>query len=171
MEKVVVVPNPPQIGFIPSLDIPYSDMVLIDRSIAEQSTMYRQIIPYIVFTYKHYVMMYQRCNGGEKRLNNLWSIGIGGHMNSFYMDIEIARELREEVVIGSKILDKIFLGSLLLNDSPVNLVHWGLVWQYKLDKPYMCSADESVQHLVFSSHPESQELEPWSKEILCRLQR
>ena len=83
----------------------------LPRSRAEQDPAFKQIIPYIVFTFEGTILRYVRgAKSGEKRLVDKASIGIGGHINdsdeslfSFDKDAyraavhrEVAEELRFE---------------------------------------------------------------------------
>ena len=54
----------------------------VPRSAAEEDTKKKQIIPYIILQTADGGMTaaYNR-QGSEKRLHDLWSIGIGGHIN------------------------------------------------------------------------------------------
>lgn len=54
----------------------------VDRWMAEQDATILQLIPYIVLMKNDKkIFSYQRKGGGEKRLDGLCSIGIGGHIN------------------------------------------------------------------------------------------
>ena len=54
----------------------------LPRSRAEQDPAFKQIIPYIVFTFEGTILRYVRgAKSGEKRLVDKASIGIGGHIN------------------------------------------------------------------------------------------
>lgn len=60
---------------------------------------YLQLLPYVAIEQGGKLLTYQRKKGGEKRLDALWSIGIGGHISdadhSWRDGLE--REIREEV--------------------------------------------------------------------------
>jgi predicted NUDIX family phosphoesterase len=63
------------------------------RSAMESDTRYKQIIPYLIFEYRqHYFLMQRRHNASEARLQNKFSLGIGGH-------------IRQEDMIGKNIFD------------------------------------------------------------------
>jgi len=58
------------------------------RARAETDPAYKQIIPYVVLQAPgppgrpHHYMIFQRVQGGDPRLGRLYSIGLGGHINS-----------------------------------------------------------------------------------------
>jgi predicted NUDIX family phosphoesterase len=52
----------------------------IDRNTAETDSTFKQIIPYILVYYDNKLVVYQRKDYTEKRLLNLYSIGVGGHI-------------------------------------------------------------------------------------------
>jgi len=52
------------------------------RSIAENSRIFKQVIPYVIVTYKDKYLLFQRKEGqAEQRLHNKFSLGVGGHIN------------------------------------------------------------------------------------------
>lgn len=54
----------------------------IDRWLAENDSTVLQLIPYVILYSPDFrIFSYQRKGGGEKRLDGLMSIGIGGHIN------------------------------------------------------------------------------------------
>ncbi len=59
-----------------------SDFAWKDRSRVEMDPSYKQIIPYIVIQTRDILKtaIYRR-KGSEKRLHDLWSMGLGGHIN------------------------------------------------------------------------------------------
>ena len=67
--------------------------------------------------------------GGDARLHDLWSIGVGGHLNPGDGDVEggLRREWAEEVVAA---FEPAFEPVGLLNDdtTPVGAVHVGIVF-------------------------------------------
>jgi len=63
------------------------------RSEMETDTSYKQIIPYLVFTYDNKLfVMQRRSDASESRLKNKYSLGIGGH-------------IRQEDITGKNIFD------------------------------------------------------------------
>ena len=103
----------------------------VDREKAEKNEDWRQIIPYVTFLDDGKILLVRRTeNQSEERLHNLYSIGIGGHINdSDGEDPDEAfkrglfREIEEE--IDAKISNLKFVG--LINDlsKEVSRVHMG----------------------------------------------
>jgi predicted NUDIX family phosphoesterase len=104
------------------------------RSEVETDASVKQLIPYAVIRRADEIFAYQRGKaGGENRLHDLWSIGVGGHICREDGDsIEDAyrtgflRELDEEVSIGGPFSDRI-VGLLYDPRTPVGTVHVGVV--------------------------------------------
>ena len=77
------------------------------RNELEEDPSFKQIIPYAVISHKRIPFyLFKRTSGQtEKRLQNLFSLGVGGHMNpgnsmepeEQYLIDELKRELFEEV--------------------------------------------------------------------------
>lgn len=95
-------------------NITLPDIVWVKRGPAEHDDTYRQILPYCLVVDKDLnILTYQRGKGGgEDRLHNLYSIGIGGHVDlydeyghplqSYYgnhINDSLERELQEEIYI------------------------------------------------------------------------
>lgn len=126
--------------------------VLTDRTFCETDTHYLQLIPYITYwrTAKSgevEVLMYQRgSGGGESRLHEKYSVGIGGHIEDMpklpsvdLVDVLLATATREtEEEIGTSIYntadsrdkliqaisDGLHSGTLYTNSfTPVDAVH------------------------------------------------
>src|SRR5687768_11211932 len=54
----------------------------MDRKEAEVNPAFKQIIPYCVLSCDDKIFVYQRTKkGGDSRLHDLYSIGVGGHIN------------------------------------------------------------------------------------------
>ena len=102
------------------------------RSIMEQDNTYKQIIPYLVFTHQgQYFLMQREKNISEKRLQNKFSLGIGGHIrkedmvNNSIFDWA-TREFHEEISYdGSVAVETI--GILNDDSNEVGKVHLGIV--------------------------------------------
>jgi predicted NUDIX family phosphoesterase len=123
----------------------YKNSIFVDRRSAEGNPTVKQLIPYVTIHENGKIFSYKRA-GSEKRLHDLYSIGLGGHINpcdfrsSFETTIRanIFRELLEELYlqVGSNILDFDYLGLRLrgviyLDDGCglVNSDHIGLLYE------------------------------------------
>jgi predicted NUDIX family phosphoesterase len=70
------------------------------RAEMERDRSWKQVIPYLVLRDgSRYFLMRRTSAGGDARLHDLWTIGVGGHVNPGDGDIAggLRREWREEV--------------------------------------------------------------------------
>lgn len=106
------------------------DGFFMRRGDAEEDPTHKQVIPYLVLRDgDRWFLMRRTRAGGDARLHDLWSIGVGGHLNPGDGDIEggLRREWAEEVVAD---FEPDFEPVGLLNDdtTPVGAVHLGVVF-------------------------------------------
>ncbi len=99
------------------------------RTAMESDPGYKQIIPYLVLRDGDaYFLMRRTRAGGDARLHDRWSIGVGGHLNPGDDDLAggLRREWREELVAD---FEPAFSPFALLNDdtTDVGVVHLGVV--------------------------------------------
>lgn len=123
----------------------------LPRDEAEQSTTHKQIIPYVALVNeKQEIFAYRRNKaGGESRLHDQWSIGIGGHINSQdgegYEALKqgTQRELHEEINLQVKWMTLLsaIIGLINHDEDDVGRVHTGIAIVLKLD-------DETIQHVL-----------------------
>lgn len=104
------------------------------RNDVENDGRYKQIIPYIIFRNKNRFFVYKRLkSSNERRLHNLYSIGIGGHINpsdNLNNDIIVdamKREFSEEIDYPYKYNYNI-IGYINNDSTPVDKVHFGVVF-------------------------------------------
>lgn len=102
----------------------------VRRGDAEEDPAHKQVIPYLVLRDgERWFLMRRTRAGGDARLHDRWSIGVGGHLNPGDGDVlgGLRREWDEEVVAD-------FVPSFtpvgLLNDdtTAVGAVHVGIVY-------------------------------------------
>lgn len=118
-----------------------------DRAQAEEDPEHKQIIPYILLQTRDRQMTaaYLR-KGSEARLHDLWSVGIGGHINpedktesgTDFKKILMAgmsRELDEELVERPASDPVTFLGVISEDITPVGSVHLGAVFRLETTSP------------------------------------
>jgi predicted NUDIX family phosphoesterase len=105
------------------------------RSAMETDPSFKQVIPYLVLRDDaRYFLMRRTCAGGDARLHDLYSIGVGGHLNpgDGGLGQGLLREWEEE-------LDAAFVPEFrmvgLLNDdtTDVGRVHIGAVFEADAD--------------------------------------
>lgn len=117
-----------------------------DRPEAEKDASLKQIIPYIVLQSKDLsqTAVYMR-QGSEKRLHDLWSLGIGGHINpedssesgSSFESVLLSgmrRELDEELVNRPERELPRFMGIISEDITDVGKVHLGAVFRILTDQ-------------------------------------
>lgn len=132
-------------GFIPVSDIKFEveDIWVGPRTLLEQDSNFKHIIPYIVIKHKDTFLVYQRTStGGEGRLHGNHSIGFGGHID--VGDVEYAnngetidvfksilysaeRELYEELYLDYYTSKNDIIGFLYDDTNSVGEVHLGVV--------------------------------------------
>ncbi len=104
------------------------------RGEVEEDPTYQQIIPYVVFRHGDRYFLTKRLKASsEKRLRQLYSLGVGGHINPG--DLEhgdpiqdgLRREFEEECVYEGS-FEARMLGLLNDESSPVSKVHLGVVF-------------------------------------------
>ncbi|MBU1238726.1 hypothetical protein KKF84_03435 [Myxococcota bacterium] len=156
----------------------------VERPHAEKDSSFKQIIPYVVIRRGADVFLFKRLKGGgEARLHNLYSVGVGGHINP--SEVESAekgygfiteggrRELLEEVgYLGDAPLEP--LGLLNDDTNEVGSVHLGVV--LLLDLPLgadLISTEEKVLEGSFVPMKKVHEMvadctfESWSEIVLA----
>ena len=101
------------------------------RAALETDPSWKQIVPYLVLRDDARIFLRQRTRaGGDARLHDRWSIGIGGHVEQGDGDHlgGLRREWEEE--IEADFLPRWRLVGLLNDDAtPVGAVHLGLVYE------------------------------------------
>lgn len=149
------------------------------RGDAEEDESYKQPIPYMVLKRGTEVFVYERLSGGgEARLHNKLSLGVGGHMNpiegkAFFSELlteNTLRELEEEVAIKGYEVKKEDLKVVgLINDDEdsVGRVHLGLLGVIELPQNADVEVMETEQ--LAGSWKEIDELKE-NKEIFERLE-
>jgi predicted NUDIX family phosphoesterase len=101
------------------------------REAMERDPRHKQVIPYLVLRDgPRYFLMRRTRAGGDARLFDRWSIGVGGHLNPGDTDVlgGLRREWREEIAAD---FEPVFEPVGLLNDdtTDVGAVHLGVVFQ------------------------------------------
>jgi predicted NUDIX family phosphoesterase len=111
------------------------------RAEVEEDPAYQQIIPYVVFRNDDRYFLTRRLRAStEKRLRQLYSLGVGGHINPG--DLEhgdpigdgLKREFEEEVEYTGEI-EATLLGLINDDSSPVSRVHLALAFLVEGSSP------------------------------------
>lgn len=115
------------------LEIIQNKKEFLPRSLMETDFSYKQIIPYLVFTYDNKLFLMQRkSQASETRLKNKFSLGIGGHIRQEDMSTDsiidwAKREFHEEVNYNNDL--KINPLGIINDDfNDVGKVHLGFVF-------------------------------------------
>jgi predicted NUDIX family phosphoesterase len=131
----------------------------------EVDPIYKQIIPYLIVSCEDELLSFTRA-GSEKRLTDLVSIGLGGHINpvdSHEKHLEMVkkcarREIAEELYIegSADVFDEfpdmfVLVGVLYDDSNEVGKVHLGLVLR--------CEVSAEVRDRVRLSKDENKDLE------------
>lgn len=117
------------------------------RNELENDPSYKQIIPYAIICCNDMLYMFHRTKKQtETRLHNLYSLGVGGHMNPWgesidvdYMNHELKRELNEEVIVHKdcNIKDIRPIGFINDDTNEVGKVHLGVLYHIKLSNMHI----------------------------------
>jgi len=140
-ERVLVVPRAALMGptgwrgiLAPGAE-PYLDVISRDarfepRAKMEHDPAFKQVIPYLVLRDgERFFLMRRTRGGGDARLHDRYSIGIGGHLNPGDGDLAggLRREWSEEVVAGF-VPEFRLVGLLNDDETEVGRVHIGVVF-------------------------------------------
>jgi predicted NUDIX family phosphoesterase len=114
------------------------------RNVAETDYQFKQVIPYIVVRHQdRCLLIWRTSQQTEARLHNLYSLGIGGHINN--TDIPTAnsnliltgmrREFAEEIAVDGE--ESCELAGIINDDSTdVSRVHMGFVFVMRTSTPH-----------------------------------
>ena len=158
----------------------------VERDHAERTPSLQQVIPYSVVVRRGEILLIRRLrSGGESRLFDKLSIGIGGHINP--EDVESAspavncpieagseRELREELEFHGTFTTR-RVGILNDDSNPVGAVHVGLVQVVHVDGDVAIRETDVLEGRWVSPdelarlHEEGADFETWSALLIARL--
>jgi predicted NUDIX family phosphoesterase len=138
------------------------------RAEAEQDPSWKQVIPYVVLRDSDAIFLMRRTRaGGDERLHDRYSIGIGGHVNPDDADVAggLRREWQEEIEADFTPHFEL-IGILNDDDNAVGAVHLGLVFAADANgRPVAIREHEKLEGR-FASPAEvaavSDKLETWS---------
>lgn len=195
-EQVWVVPRavcfgdgePPH-GFVPDIAGPLLERALehgrfVPRGPAETDPSLQQIIPYVVIIQDGKLLLLQRTNKQtEARLHNLYSIGVGGHINPVDLDGDgvpdaepdpflggLQRELNEELALSAPITEVHVLGLINDDTNDVGSVHLGVAVEAVADGIDVDIRETEAMTGRFVTLAEARELrdgmESWSQYLI-----
>lgn len=144
-------------------DLNYYYQLLLEKSEfkrrgdLEENPDYKQIIPQVILKFENKYFLHQQVAGTEERLQKMYPLPLGGHVEQFDLEGEkdllqtaLEREVEEEVLIESKIVNREFIGIVYLeDDNPVNHVHVGLFYIFELDGDDVEMNEEELEKVGF----------------------
>lgn len=163
-----------EVDFDQYLQIINDKKEFLPRSIMETDPMYKQIIPYLVYTYEgKYFLMQRKSDASEARLRNKLTLGIGGHIRQEDMTDNslfawALREFHEEVHYAGDIAVKP-LGILNDDSNDVGKVHIGFVFLLQGDNADIAVKSELKSGAMFSLDEcvaQKECMETWSQFII-----
>lgn len=148
----------------------------VPRSEAEHDRSLKQVIPYLVLRDGDgYFLMRRTRAGGDARLHDLWSIGVGGHLNPDDGGLAggLTREWHEEVV--ADFLPNFRLVGLLNDDTTdVGSVHLGAVYEGDAEGRSVVIRETAKLEGRFAGRDEVARvrdgMESWSRLVFDRLE-
>lgn len=146
------------------------------RSLAEHDPSLKQIIPYLVLRDgPRYFLMQRTKAGGDARLHDRWTIGIGGHLEAADGDIEggLRREWSEELEAAS-LPSWRPIGIINDDTTDVGAVHLGVVYVADIAGGWVRIRETEKLTGAFVEQPAVQvvydRLETWSALVFDHLQ-
>jgi len=148
------------------------------RKDLETNPEYKQVIAQVILRYKDKYFLHRQVKKNEDRLNSLCPLPLGGHIDEIdltkgddILETALERELHEEVLLGSEILKKTYLGLIYIEDeNPVNV---GFVYVFDLDGVDVHVNEEGLEDIGFVSldylKTNTEKLTYWSRIIIYHL--
>lgn len=146
------------------------------RGAMEADPGFKQIIPYLVLRDgDRYFLMRRTRAGGDVRLHDRWSIGVGGHLNPGDEDLDggLRREWSEELV-ADFVPEFRFVGLLNDDTTPVGEVHLGAVYVADAEGQAVAIRETDKLSGAFATPAEvaavAADLETWSSLVFEHLE-
>ena len=144
---------------------PFATPMLIERTFElENDPSLLQWVTYCAVVHCQEVFAYKR-KGSEERLHDLWSIGVGGHVNDETLNDAVLRELDEELHI--EVVHPVFLGCIHDPVDRVGAVHLGFAYVVEVyRKP---PSKEETSDFEWVTDMGDKTWENWSKILWSKL--
>lgn len=168
-----------EVDFEHYLNIINDKKEFLPRSVMETDFGYKQIIPYLVYTYQgKYFLMQRKSDASEVRLRNKLTLGIGGHIRQEDMSENslfawALREFHEEVEYAGNVSVKP-LGILNDDSNDVGKVHIGFVFLLQGDSADIAIKSELKSGALVSLDEcvvQKECMESWSQFVVNFLQQ
>ena len=154
----------------------------VERARAERTPSWKQIIPYcVVANGERVLLMKRRSKGGEARLHDKLSIGVGGHINPVDHDEDgdlvlaaARREIAEEIEVRGP-FDLRLAGFLNDDSNSVGAVHLGLVFaaittgSVRIREQDVLEGQMVALEELHASLARGENLETWSRILIAHL--
>lgn len=160
------------------------DGFFVERAYAERAPHLKQVIPYCIVEHDGRVLHVRRTKrGGDARLHDKHSIGIGGHLEPRDLDgasgrnplpAGTRRELEEELAVRG-VYEVRAVGLLNDDSNPVGAVHVGVVQIVHVDAPVEIREHEQLEGRLATLEElgalldRGVDFETWSKLLVPRL--
>jgi predicted NUDIX family phosphoesterase len=163
------------VGVAPILTAALAAATFRPRAEAERDPTWKQLIPYLVLRDGPRIFLMRRTRaGGDPRLHDRYTIGVGGHINPGDDGIEggLRREWHEEIDAS---FDPEWRLLGLLNDDadPVGAVHLGIVYEAEAGGRRVAIRETEKLSGAFVSLEDAQavrnQMETWSALLLDHL--
>lgn len=146
-------------GFRPHSEVDYVSRILNDHKFVRRGPIeidfeHKQPIGYAIIVNPGLgkVFAYQRSQkGGDKRLHDKWSWGIGGHIEKSEEESEnpiyasLIREIEEEVDIKGSVKSVKVLGYINDDSDEVGRVHFGILYLIETDSTEIIPRDAEIK--------------------------
>ncbi len=162
------------------------DGFFVERAYAERTPTLKQVIPYTLVSCDEQLLLTRRLKtGGESRLHDKYSLGIGGHINPQDIDASSSdvrnpieagtrREIAEELTVRGK-YDVRRVGLLNDDSNAVGAVHVGLVQFISVRAPVEIRERDQLEGRLVTTGDlrgmlaEGANFETWSKLLIPHL--
>ena len=151
-----------------------SNCLFLERSLAEEDENFKQVIPYVVVRHRDQFLLIRRTRKQtEARLHDLYSLGIGGHINkedvagaeTDLLTVGMRRELSEEIKVEEEFCR--LVGVINDNSTPVARVHVGFVYLLTTASPEFTIMEPDKYTAEWKSADELQQfyarMESWAQ--------
>ncbi|MFH0946578.1 MAG: NUDIX domain-containing protein [Planctomycetota bacterium] len=155
----------------------------MERRYAENDSSFKQLIPYTLIVRDREVLLLKRSKkGGDTRLHDKLSIGVGGHINPVDAEFDdllaacARREIYEEIELPEEV-DPTPMGIINDDSNPVGSVHFGIVHLARVytgkvsvrETEHLEASFATTDALKKHAADPSVDLETWSRLIAERI--
>lgn len=177
----------PVVDGLSSYQLNADDVFIGRRALLEKDEDFRQILAVSIYLHDGKVWAYHRApSGGEDRLHGKVAVAVGGHWDladlvskdsiidiEKSMELALARELEEEVVLSSNITKLYDLPKVICaSDTPVDRVHAAFVSVREVDGEDLLPNEKDLEAIGFRTPEEllsgDYDIETWTR-VICEI--